>query len=416
MANEGKREKWTKDKIIKQIIEIYENNTDKFSSALLRKNYPKLNSAIYRKFKNLQNVLNECGIEYEVNTLNTWDFDSVKNYIEKESESGCKLLSKTFTSRDELLEIKCKCGEVFYTSMTYFKSNKKQQCDLCGLGKSHEQFILEIESLFGKNIKVLDRYIGGNTPINFNCVTHGDFNTKPSRVLDNILGCPKCGFEKLGESISKGKRTCDICGSDKNVQEFKKSGVNYCSKHTNQMSRYGYIKNKTIKDRNEIIIYDNYAEIILSNRQSEEVGRALISVDMIEKIKDYKWYLMSTGYVSSRSKGKAILLHRLIMNADDDINIDHINRNKFDCRNENLRKCNKSENAMNSSLSKRNTSGITGVSYSKRDKKWVAEIFAKGKKYRLGNFSKKEDAIEVRKEAEKKYFREFAPSRSETNE
>jgi hypothetical protein len=70
---------------------------------------------------------------------------------------------------------------------------------------------------------------------------------------------------------------------------------------------------------------------------------------------------------------------------------------------------------MNSSLSKRNTSGTTGVYYSERDKLWYAEIFANGKKHRLGSFKVKEDAVKIRKKAETRYFGEFTPFRSDSN-
>lgn len=52
-----------------------------------------------------------------------------------------------------------------------------------------------------------------------------------------------------------------------------------------------------------------------------------------------------------------------------------------------------------------NTSGVTGVSYSNTNGKWVSYINFKGKRINLGGFSKKEDAIKARKAAEDKYFK-----------
>lgn len=54
-----------------------------------------------------------------------------------------------------------------------------------------------------------------------------------------------------------------------------------------------------------------------------------------------------------------------------------------------------------------NTSGVTGVYYDKSRGKWVAEIMFRKQKYYLGRYDKKEDAIAVRKEAEKRIFGEF---------
>lgn len=56
-------------------------------------------------------------------------------------------------------------------------------------------------------------------------------------------------------------------------------------------------------------------------------------------------------------------------------------------------------------LLKNNTSGITGVTWNKTRKRWVAQIVFKNQYFMLGRFKNKEDAIAVRKEAEKKLFK-----------
>lgn len=54
-----------------------------------------------------------------------------------------------------------------------------------------------------------------------------------------------------------------------------------------------------------------------------------------------------------------------------------------------------------------NTSGVTGVSYDKSRNLWAAEIMFKHKKYHLGRYAKKEDAIAARKTAEEEIFGDF---------
>ena len=54
--------------------------------------------------------------------------------------------------------------------------------------------------------------------------------------------------------------------------------------------------------------------------------------------------------------------------------------------------------------SKRNKSGVTGVSWQTTTQKWVASIGYKGRTVQLGRFTKKQDAIDARKEAEEKYY------------
>lgn len=54
-----------------------------------------------------------------------------------------------------------------------------------------------------------------------------------------------------------------------------------------------------------------------------------------------------------------------------------------------------------------NTSGVTGVNWLKKNKKWRAYITVGNKQVHLGSFENKEDAIKARKEAEIKYSRRF---------
>mgnify|MGYP000969605747 CR=1 FL=1 len=60
---------------------------------------------------------------------------------------------------------------------------------------------------------------------------------------------------------------------------------------------------------------------------------------------------------------------------------------------------------LTSKLSKANTSGVKGVSWYEKIKKYKADIQFKGKKIHLGYFDKLEDAAQARKEAEEKYFK-----------
>ena len=87
--------------------------------------------------------------------------------------------------------------------------------------------------------------------------------------------------------------------------------------------------------------------------------------------------------------------------------IDHINRNRMDNRIANLREATSMQNAGNTNLSCRNTSGIRGVSWSKGDRAWVAYIRANGKQRRLGVFADKAEAAAVYAKAARLKFGEF---------
>ena len=47
-------------------------------------------------------------------------YEYVKNFIEVDSNSGCKLLSTEYINNSKHLEIQCKCGETFYKSFDNF--------------------------------------------------------------------------------------------------------------------------------------------------------------------------------------------------------------------------------------------------------------------------------------------------------
>lgn len=137
-------------------------------------------------------------------------------------------------------------------------------------------------------------------------------------------------------------------------------------------------------------------------------------IEDYDKIKDYYWY-NNHGYVGTRkyrnNRFEYIYMHRLIMNAEPDDIVDHINRNKLDNRKLNLRTTNDSGNAMNTSIAKNNTSGVIGVLFVNNRNVWMAQITVNYQNIHLGCFINKDDAIKSRLQAEAKYYGEFAPQR-----
>ena len=178
----------------------------------------------------------------------------------------------------------------------------------------------------------------------------------------------------------------------------------YCSRHDRQFKKYGYIPERTRFDANEIIEYDDYAEIIIYNNQCEEIARTIIDLDDIDRCKQYKWCL-NHDYVVCRKIN--LFLHQFIMNPPKGMTIDHINGDKLDNRKSNLRICTMQQNSFNKGVQTNNTSGTTGVFWDKSKNRWVALIQINRKQIYLGTFKEKEDAIQARKQAEIDYFGEY---------
>ena len=117
------------------------------------------------------------------------------------------------------------------------------------------------------------------------------------------------------------------------------------------------------------------------------------------------------GYKRVCFMGKQYRAHRvawaLYYGKEPTDQIDHINGNRVDNRICNLRLATNTENSRNAGLSKNNTSGFTGVTWHKRCNKWVAQITVNRKNHNLGLYADKNEAIKVRKEAEKRHFGQF---------
>lgn len=163
-------------------------------------------------------------------------------------------------------------------------------------------------------------------------------------------------------------------------------------------------KKRTAFDLNEIFEYEDYAEVVLY-KQNKEYVRVLIDVEDIEKVKDLKWHLDSRNYAKN---GKLkTLMHRIIMSAKKGEYVDHINHNTLDNRKNNLRIVTNQQNGMNRSLGLDNTSGCTGVSFNKNNSKWIVQIGVNRRLVYLGHYDTLNEAINVRKQAEVKYFGDY---------
>ena len=95
------------------------------------------------------------------------------------------------------------------------------------------------------------------------------------------------------------------------------------------------------------------------------------------------------------------LYHNVMITPDD--YIDHINRDKSDNSQENLRIANHRENCYN--RVRKNKHGVAGIAYVERNtnRPWRAVINIGGKQHHIGVYATKEEAIEARLQAEKEH-------------
>lgn len=132
---------------------------------------------------------------------------------------------------------------------------------------------------------------------------------------------------------------------------------------------------------------------------------------------DYEMFARFLWRATSRERGGRITLrpygmikpHHLILGKPPKgYVVDHINRNPFDCRRDNLRFVTLSQNNMNSSKRKNSTSIYKGVNLHKASKRWRASLTLDYKYYHLGYFASEVEAAKAYDKKAKELFGEFA--------
>jgi hypothetical protein len=135
--------------------------------------------------------------------------------------------------------------------------------------------------------------------------------------------------------------------------------------------------------------------------------KAIIDDQDYEAVSKHKW-CVNTGYASTRTGDKQVLLHRFILSAPSNMDVDHINMDRLDCRRSNLRVCTRSENMANRPPYKNNKTGFKGVRWMADRNKYRAEIRHQKKQQHLGNFDDPVDAAKAYDKAARELFGDFA--------
>jgi hypothetical protein len=144
-------------------------------------------------------------------------------------------------------------------------------------------------------------------------------------------------------------------------------------------------------------------------------GRELIiDEEDLHFLREHNWGYNPEGYLNVRLNGKTVRLHRIIVNALPNEDVDHIDGNKNNISKTNLRRCSTSINCQNKTKYLGTSSefhGVTKLTH-KHCIRWRAKIKVRGQEIRLGNFEIELDAAKAYDEAAIKYFGENARTNS----
>lgn len=116
-----------------------------------------------------------------------------------------------------------------------------------------------------------------------------------------------------------------------------------------------------------------------------------------------KWYFDKGIKMSEEWRNSFSKFYEDMGEAPEGFTIDRIDPAGDYCK-ENCRWASVELQSINKGISRNNTSGVTGVSFSKRTGSWVAYIYLNNKRFHLGTFSTMEDAVTARKQAEDQYW------------
>lgn len=142
---------------------------------------------------------------------------------------------------------------------------------------------------------------------------------------------------------------CTICGRKHNGKYSSK----YCRKHQYQIKLYGHTLDnnpRTKFDSNEFrFIGDNTVEFDTYKAPTFNVDKTyIIDAEDYPIVSKRHWSTNAYGYARSGvGKKNTIFLHRLVTNAKQGQQVDHINLDIRDNRKNNLRICNNSLNSSN---------------------------------------------------------------------
>lgn len=123
-------------------------------------------------------------------------------------------------------------------------------------------------------------------------------------------------------------------------------------------------------------------------------------------------FVSEAGYVMLQIKRQYFMAHRiafLLMTGEMPTDlIDHIDGNRSNNAWSNLRHATRTQNNANRKMFSNNTSGYRGVTWNKRERKWVVSLSVDGTKVHLGYFTDITEAASAYAAASLKYHGEYA--------
>lgn len=143
---------------------------------------------------------------------------------------------------------------------------------------------------------------------------------------------------------------------------------------------------------------------------------AQIDASDLHKVAGFNWFAVVQSYTvyavrrvsGVKGRGSKISMHRQIIGATNDVQVDHVDLNGLNNRRENLRIATPQQNCFNRRKTRANTSGFKGVCWNRKSRKWQAGIRINRRSVHLGLFETIDAAYNAYCKAANQHYGEYA--------
>lgn len=161
------------------------------------------------------------------------------------------------------------------------------------------------------------------------------------------------------------RQSCRICGG-------KVLAKGLCSKHYQRAWRGEDPTAYSVKDPNPIRVGKKFAYVGVLDREGQTVAETVIDLADLEAVRQFKWTVAGQGRYICCSKAPGRYLHRFLLKAPANRQVDHINGKVWDNRRSNLRLATVKLNNRNSKKSRKGDNHRRGVWWKEKQGSWSA--------------------------------------------
>lgn len=151
--------------------------------------------------------------------------------------------------------------------------------------------------------------------------------------------------------------------------------------------------------------------VLMKYLQTTKGNKVQVDDDIALELSGKKCYESTrrgrTDSINIWHNNRMVGLARYIMGEQKDKQVDHVNRDVFDNRRENLRLCTNEENALNKGFNRSNSSGYPNVSFEKGRNKYRGYVGYKNRAYRTTYYTNPKDAYEEIQKIKKSLYGKF---------